>query len=114
MHGARDLAPEVLLGGEQESRYGGRQLGELAWRRNRRRRRPRQRRPGRFDVGGQGVAVAREDPLLAVEDLDLGLHQRGALRERQELRVLLERGGRIAAAGPPVETFSAAWARRLS
>ena len=53
---------------------------------------------GRLDVGGQGVAVAREDPLLAVEDLDLGLHQRGALGERQELRVLLERGGRITAA----------------
>ena len=98
MHGARDLAPEVLLGAQQEPRDGRGQLGELArggigvaaFRVIAAR--------GRLDVGGQGVAVAREDPLLAVEDLDLGLHQRGALRERQELRVLLERGGRIAAA----------------
>ena len=85
---------------QQESRNGGGQLGELA-RGGTGVAAPvrRHRRPDALDVGGQGVAVAREDPLLAVEDLDLGLHQRGALRERQELRVLLERGGRIGAAG---------------
>ena len=65
------------------------------------------------------VAVAAERPALALEDVDLGLHERRALGEQDELGVELGRDRRLrppvdSAAGGRGVSLSAAAARRVS
>jgi len=48
----------------------------------------------------QRVAEAREDLLLSLQDVDLGVHHRGAFRERDELGVLVRDLGRRRHAEP--------------
>ena len=112
MHRPGDLAAQVLLGTHQESGH-------------RRRHRLVAGAVGpthgliacgapALEVVGDGVAVARERPPLAVEDLDLGLHQGSAPGERDERSRLLQAVGLTSwALGSPA-TLSAAVERRAS
>ena len=122
VHRPGDLAAEVLLGVEQETRHGrgttpplgspptaagafvagtAPKAGEL------------------IDVQGERLAIAAEGPALALEDLDLRLHQGGALGQQDELRVEIGGDGRIAlapdgSAASASVTLSAPAARRVS
>ena len=98
VHRPGDLAAEVLLGIEDQPRDGGRHRGVVV-----RPPAPRHRRAGRIrrisagsrppigrEVLGDRVAVAGQGAALALEDVDLGLHQGGALGQRDQARRLVE------------------------
>ena len=73
--------------------------------------------PRRF---ARRVAIARQDLLLALQDVDLGVHHGGALRERDELGVLRPRSRAVGGhaerrrASPPAGPASARGGRPRS
>ena len=103
VHRAGDLAAQVLLGTEQEARDGGRDaagvgeglLGGGRSLRGTRRRRHVAEGGERLGVHREGVAVSAEGPSLALQDVDLRLHQGGALGQEHELRVEVGRDARV-------------------
>ena len=124
VHRAGDLAAQVLLGAEDHPRHGRRHdrlavgaagaVGSLGA--ARRRASPRSRRS--MAVGEYSATASRyaaERPPLALEDLDLGLHQGRAPGQRDELGVSSTSsvGGRRRPCRRAA-SFSAAAARRVS
>jgi len=107
VHRPGDVAAQVLQGRLEEAVHGGRaDAGSHGLGRPRPGERRRRSRQIDATEGGhlaaqvrQGVAITQQHLLLALQHLDLGVHQGSALRERDERRVLVRdprsvRGGR--------------------